>query len=167
MDKVIFLDIDGVISTYKQYSMNRTKFRKKYGWADELKVPYPFDKKCVDILNEIIDKTDCEIVLSSDWRRHWNLSDLDKIFKHNLVKRSPVDTTPIDPITFSNSDMNRFHEIIEFIKKHDLKNWVIIDDLKVGYYLDENTKERFFLTNDREGIKKSGLKNKIISKLNG
>ena len=51
--KIIFLDIDGVLATNKEFATNRTKFREKYLWAKELRVPYGWNKGCVDVFNEI------------------------------------------------------------------------------------------------------------------
>lgn len=50
MDKLIFLDIDGVISTEKSR--------------------YALDKDACDLLGKIIDATDAKIVISSSWRRN-------------------------------------------------------------------------------------------------
>ena len=47
--KIIFLDIDGVLATNKEFATNRTKFREKYLWAKELRVPYKFNKGYPDI----------------------------------------------------------------------------------------------------------------------
>jgi hypothetical protein len=63
--KVIFLDIDGVLATNKEFATNRTKFREKHLWAKELRVPYGWNKGCVDVFNEILDATNSEIVISS------------------------------------------------------------------------------------------------------
>lgn len=48
--KIIFLDIDGVISTEKSH--------------------YTLDKDACDLLGKIIDATDANIVISSSWRRN-------------------------------------------------------------------------------------------------
>ena len=48
--KIIFLDIDGVISTEKSH--------------------YALDKDACDLLGKIIDATDAKIVISSSWRRN-------------------------------------------------------------------------------------------------
>lgn len=48
--KIIFLDIDGVISTQKSH--------------------YSLDKDACDLLGKIIDATDAKIVISSSWRRN-------------------------------------------------------------------------------------------------
>ena len=90
---IIFLDIDGVLATHKQYMMNRTNFHHNHEWASDLDVPYPYDDKCVKVFNEILEKTDADIVLSSDWRIRWDLEQLDKIFKANNIIKSPFDVT--------------------------------------------------------------------------
>jgi hypothetical protein len=53
--KVIFLDIDGVLATNKEYMVNRTKFQTKHAEAKELRIPYPYNPQCVKIFNEIIE----------------------------------------------------------------------------------------------------------------
>jgi hypothetical protein len=91
--KTIFLDIDGVLATNKQFSRNREKFKHNYKWAEEYDVPYPYDEGCVKILNEIVESTGAQIVLSSDWKLHYNLGTMGKIFEANGIKTNPVDTT--------------------------------------------------------------------------
>jgi histidinol phosphatase-like enzyme len=72
----VFLDLDGVLATNKQYMMNQKKFQDKNPIAKKLRIPYPFDPKCVKIFNEILDATEADIVLSSDWKLHFSLEDI-------------------------------------------------------------------------------------------
>lgn len=163
---IIFLDIDGVLATNLQFQMNKQKFQDKHTWADELRVPYPFDAGCVKILNEIIETTDAEIVLSSDWKLHWNILELHDIFLQNGVIKSPRTTTL--NITASGFDLEeeRAYQIGEFIKKFKPKQYVIIDDLDVGPKMETlEGQERFVKTRDREGLKQTGIKEKILEKL--
>jgi len=165
--KIIFLDIDGVLATHKQYMMNRKKFWDKNPLAKELKIPYPFDPKCIKIFNEILDDTGADIVLSSDWREHFSLEDLDKIFKFNGVNKSPVDITISELASFGNQIMNRAFQIGEYVTRNNITNYVVIDDLNISNFMsitgDDN---KFVLTDDFEGLKKLSLKNKIIKILN-
>lgn len=162
--KVIFLDIDGVLATNKEFSTNRTKFKKKYPEAEELRIPYPFNKDAVKVFNEILDATNAVIVLSSDWRLHFNLEELDGIFKFNGVNKSPkFITSKLKRKLSSDLEDDRAHQIVQFKREMQLKNWVAIDDLELSFSLGDH----FFKTNSSEGIKQSGLKDKIINKLNG
>jgi len=163
----LFLDIDGVLATNKQYMMNRKKFQDKNPLAKDIKIPYPFDPKCVKVFNEILDATGADIVLSSDWREHFSLEDIDKIFKFNGVNKSPVDITVSELASFGNQTMNRAFQIGEYVTRNNITNYVVIDDLNVGKYMSiTNEEDKFFLTENFEGIKKVGLKDKIIKKLN-
>jgi len=167
MKPILFLDIDGVLATHKQYMMNQKKFQDKNPIAKELRIPYPFDPKCVKVFNEILDATDADIVLSSDWKELFNLKELDKIFKFNGVNKSPIDVTISELASFGNQTMNRAFQIGEYTQRNNITNYVVIDDLNVGKYMViTNEEDKFFLTDDFEGVKKVGLKDKIIKKLN-
>jgi len=162
--KVIFLDIDGVLATDKQFMGNRNKFNQKNDWAKELRVPYGFDKGCVKVFNEILEKTEAVIVLSSDWKLHWDLSQLDTIFKENGVIRSPKFVTENLKSSFD-LERNRFFEVDKFVKDYNVTEFIAIDDLDLrqgGLKPVDN----FFLTKSGEGLKQTGLKDKIIKKLN-
>lgn len=165
--KIIFLDIDGVLATHKQYMMNRVKFWEKNPIAKDLKIPYPFDPKCVKIFNEILDETNAEIVLSSDWKINFEFDVIGEIFKFNGVNKIPFDITPNEIVSFGNLDKNRAFQIGQYIQDNDITNYVVIDDLNVGKYMViTNDDNKFVQTNDFEGIKQLSLKNKIIKILN-
>lgn len=165
--KVIFLDIDGVLATNKQYMMNRKKFWDKNSIAKDTRIPYPFDPKCVKIFNEILDTTGADIVLSSDWKLHFSLVELETIFMFNGVNKSPIDITTNDVVSFNNLVRNRAFQIGEFIQTHKITNYVVLDDLNISNYMTiTNDQDKFVLTDDFEGIKKVGLKDKIIKILN-
>lgn len=165
--KVIFLDIDGVLATHKQYMMSRKKFWDKNPIAKDIKIPYPFDPKCVKIFNEILDETGADIVLSSDWKLHFSLGELDTIFKFNGVNKSPIDITTNDVASFGNLVRNRAYQIGEYIQSHKITNYVVIDDLNISNYMSiTNDEDKFVLTSDFEGLKQLGIKNKIMKILN-
>jgi hypothetical protein len=163
----LFLDIDGVLATNKQYMMNKKKFQDKNPVAKELRILYPFDPKCVKIFNEILDETGADIVLSSDWKYHWNLEDLDKIFKFNGVNKSPIDTTINEDVSMGNITKNRAYQVGEYIQRNNITNYVVIDDLNISNYMSiTNDQDKFVLTDDFEGLKQLSIKDKIIKILN-
>lgn len=175
MKKWIFLDIDGVLATNKEFWTNTKKFHKKHQWAAKLRVPYPWNPDAVKVFNEILEATGAEIILSSDWKLHWSLEDLATIFKENGVNKAPVDKTDHHPVSMSILEKNRASDIEAYIKKNNFIEgkeetptcmWIVIDDLEVSRWFPEHLKDRVFLTEDSEGIKKTGLKEKIIKKLN-
>jgi len=159
----IFLDIDGVITTHYEMMQNQRKFWLKNPDAKEMRIPYNFNKKCVKILNEILQETECQIVLSSDWRHYWTLEELDKIFKWNKVIQSPVAVTGNHPISFDNLVQNRAYEIDLYIKEHKVFYFVILDDLPLDMYLENGN---FIVCKDTEGLKQTNHKNKILNLIN-
>lgn len=160
--KIIFLDIDGVLATHKEFMMNRTKFQTKHPEAKEIRIPYPFNQGCVKVFNEILDETNAVIVLSSDWRFHWDLNDLDKIFKFNGIKKSPIAiTSKIKRKLSSDLEDDRSFQIKKYVDEILPDSWVAIDDLNL-LSLGDN----FIRTKDMEGLKQTRIKEKIIKKLN-
>lgn len=162
----IFLDIDGVLATDKEFMRNSEKFKETKEWARKLDVPYPFNPQCVEIFNEILSTTECQIILSSDWRISWTLEELDIIFKENGVKQSPVGITEKNLYcNIGNYNKKRASEIEFYIQENRIKDWIILDDLNIHPYFPGRKKNNIFKTEDREGLKKTGIKEKIIRRL--
>lgn len=155
----IFLDIDGVLATSNQYYTNPKKWHQEYAC-------YRFDKKCVEIFNEILKKINPVIILSSDWQNHYSLEILNKIFKWNDVNCVITDVTGTAWGTKFKSlhelEECRAYDIVQYAKKHDIKKYIAIDDLNLSHWLDD-----YFIYTPRanEGIKQSGIKDKILNKL--
>lgn len=154
---VIYLDIDGVLATSHQFGSK--KRHEKYNC-------YPFDKKCVIVLNKILLKYNPSIVLSSDWKQHYTLKEMNEIFEWNGVKGKIIDVTPNlwkREYSFTLLNKNRADEILSHVKKHKINNYIVIDDLSMFKWLGDN----FIHTPCvNEGIKQSGVGDKIINKLN-
>lgn len=127
----IFLDIDGVLATNPDPKISKSL------WYNE--IAYPFNKNCVKVLNKILEKTNAEIILSSDWRRVFDLDELDKIFKFNHVIKSPIDVTPV----MFNIDL----EIRDIVVTKNLSKFLIIDDSRLAGY-----KERVIRTISEKGL---------------
>lgn len=147
--KIIFLDIDGVISTlYESMEIDNKIYWKDNEWARKLNVHYPFNENCVTLLNEIIKETDAEIILSSDWRRHKTLEQLDIIFKNNGVIKSPIDITPNYRDHYSNFEYARSIEIVHYIAENtiDINDIVVLDDLNLEMLFPPRLKTRFVKT---------------------
>jgi len=153
----IFLDIDGVLATTHQYYTNRKKWHDMYDC-------YRFDEKCVKVFNEILSKTDATIVLSSDWKLRYNIEIMNEIFKWNSVNAVVFDITDnlwgVKFKAVSQLQDCRADEILKYVHEHQIENWLAIDDLDLSPWIDEN----HFVKTPRanEGIKQSGIKDKII-----
>ena len=151
--KVFFLDLDGVMS-----SLLSTRDNK---WDAPEFIP-----KAVNSLNNIIRKTDCEIILSSSWKHDFPLVEMREIFAYNGVIKGPIGYTPNTPKTDGTKlHESRAQEILTWLKWYDWKNqmkWVAVDDMNLDEWLYPN----FVLSPvDEEGLAYEGLEEEIIKKL--
>jgi hypothetical protein len=117
MEKIIFLDIDGVLNVY-------CESRDEFGCT--------FHSHFVDNLKWIIDNTGAKIVISSTWR----MDGLDKMRDMWIKRGLPGEVIDITPTTVvvDNADnefydwADRGYEIQQWINDHDIKCYCIIDD---------------------------------------
>jgi hypothetical protein len=135
--KTIFLDIDGVLV------------------LNEVGEPHaenaaPFDKECVAALNEILNETNAIIVLSSVWKKAWDLKRLDFIFKFNGVIKSPLDIT--------DDFNNREKEITDYVQRKKITDFVILDSTELVLF-----PKQFIKCNAEEGLKQEGIKDRTIA----
>ena len=192
--KCIFMDHDGVICLSNNWG-GRTKKWSKYrsenpeSSSDKRDAPVEvrfddFDEKAVRILNQILEETGAEIVVSSDWKRWANVEEMGEYYESKGIIRKPIALTPdLGDCTWENEDrenwvwsprwdleMSRVVEIRQYLHDHpEITHWVAIDDLHLGK-TDESWKNwgltNFVLTpRSNEGIKQSGIKEKILKYL--
>jgi hypothetical protein len=127
--KVIFLDIDGVIAT-------DNSFRSKKFLIDKVQMPYKWDEKCVESLKHILEQTQANIVLTSDWRLYYPLEEMKTIFKYyGLPSDKLIDyTLNFRKLSSYNYEGIRCSEIEKYLleSKHDIDNWVAVDDMNLS-----------------------------------
>jgi hypothetical protein len=189
--KVIFLDHDGVICLSNNWG-GRTKkwakYRSENPDSSKEKKDAPvsfrfddFDTKSVKVLNEILEKTGAEIVVSSDWKLHATLEELGEYYELHGISKKPIALTPNISTCkdYGNYiwsprwelEMIRTIEIKQYIHDHpEITHWVSVDDLNMGKigepWKDEWAIDNFVLTpKQNEGIKQSGVKEKILNYL--
>jgi len=202
--KVIFLDNDGVICLANNWG-SRLKKREKWGGmklsmsGSEIPLEYRFDNfdpKAVKVLNEILEKTGAEIVVSSDWRLYANIEELGDYYESQGIIKRPIGMTEVfhytnwvnegfiqsdeeDKFPWSRNDyreQERHFEIMRYLGNYpSITHWVAIDDLHMGidvaassygpYERDWGLKNFVWTPRDWEGIKQSGVKEKILKYL--
>jgi hypothetical protein len=96
--KVIFLDHDGVICLSDNWG-NRFKKQKSWGGRklsmSTLSMPVEyrfdnFDEKAVKVLNEILEETGAEIVVSSDWKNWATLKKWENITNQKVLSKNQL-----------------------------------------------------------------------------
>jgi len=191
--KVIFLDNDGVICLSHNWG-SRLKKQNKWGGRKlsmslqsipiELRFDN-FDKNAIKVLNEILEETGAEIVVSSDWRLYATLEELGEYYLYQGIIKKPIGVTKIlgqfdVPKDFQWSkewdlEQIRCFEINQFLKEHtEITHWVAMDDFDMrnaGKKLSIDFEHSWGLENfvwtplSNEGIKQSGIKEKILEYL--
>lgn len=186
--KVIFLDNDGVICLDNNWG-GRSKKWKEYtklnpGQNSLALAPVEirfddFDIKAVKVLNQILELTGAEIVVSSDWRLHATLEELGDYYISKGILKKPIEFTKRyigcdkpDEFVWRRSSMyeqQRCIEIRQYLIDHpEITHWVCVDDLGLGEKDSYGFTQEWGLTNFvhtprmSEGIKQSGIKEKII-----
>lgn len=165
VEKVLFLDIDGVLQPgssqerFKHINEMDTLYKKlfdeygvdysSYFKYDVAAVYYDWDKESLRELRRILDTTGAKIVISSDWRQRKPISCLQNFFRIYGMADYVVDYTP----DFDHEACKEFRktekykgvyecrciEILEYVKKHpEIKKWVALDDLSLDHYLKDN-----------------------------
>lgn len=195
--KVLFLDNDGVICLDNNWGSRHKKQKKWPGMklsmrGREIPVEYRFDnfdKKAIQTLNEILEETGAEYVVSSDWRFHGTLEELGEYYLSQGVIKKPYDVTGMFKDLFprewaslrfrADLELERFMEIQNWLENHpDVTHWVAVDDLDMSVdFLSprfdnaDDVDKKAGLTNfvltpkSSEGIKQSGVKDKILQYL--
>ena len=183
--KVIFLDHDGVICLSNNWG-NRFKKQKEWGGRKlsmttlEMPVEYRFDnfdEKAVNVLNEILEETGAEIVVSSDWKRWATVEEMGEYYESKGIIKKPIAFT--DSILYDDYEDFPWHRKCELEQTRSLEiaqylglntvitHWVAIDDLNMSLKLEGDEEwglKNFVLTPiDNEGIKQTGIKDKILN----
>lgn len=160
MKKTIFLDIDGVLNSARSCEFYHQKNNKNGfgGFFNEGEEPsfenVKFDLECVCNLRNIILTTNCQIVISSTWRKSFFVDTFNKIFKLYGLPQCVVGTTPV-LYTFK---LTRGNEIKKYIDENQINDYIIIDD--DGDMLDEQ-KPFFIRTKHSIGLSSDDAKKAI------
>ena len=121
MNKIIFLDIDGVLNSNQYWESLYKKGQKQY----PVRMEFELDPKCLRNLKKIVDETQAKIVVTSTWKR---LPERMKKFKRYIPMfgLSVYDETPCHP---EGAD-NRGAEIRQYLQEHqgEVDKFILIDD---------------------------------------
>ena len=174
MNKIIFLDHDGVLCMKREQG---SRFLKIKRWnlenpdkvvvyvnkTDHVPIQIRFDdlnKDAVRVLNEILMESDADIVISSDWRLKCTLDEMQEFYRQMGVIKVPIGMTDLYSTEWESTGLTlqeqRSIEIERYIEKHKPDKWVALDDM------DLSRLKNFVKCKPSEGLKKHGMKKKII-----
>ena len=162
----IFLDIDGVMATTSEITVDIKEYNKANIRKPYLEAPYKFNKDCVAALNEIIDTVNPTIILTSSWRKYFDLDQMEQIFADNGIKKFPEGSTHVKIPRDIDTEKGRVDEIVAYIRYCGIKNWVVIDNYNLKKYFKEKNHDRIIITDPDSGIAGKLVKETVIKRLN-
>jgi hypothetical protein len=153
----IFLDIDSVLALNNEMYVENDKH-----WYPKFN-RYRLNGGAVKILNEICVKVDPIIILSSDWKHHYSIADMNEYFEWCGIIYKITDYTAsswgVMFTSFQQLEECRAYEIKQYVREREILNYVAIDDLDLSPWIPNN----FVHTpNSNMGIKQSNAREKII-----
>jgi hypothetical protein len=132
MRRIIFIDIDGPLA-WGTWGDGRVKIDENT--SDEFTIPYPLVREDCIALNEICEKTDASLVLSSDWRKHYTLRQMSSVFIENGLYAPLIDITTHQSLWVKLSrpslEWERAAQVVKWAKDNKISNWIAIDDLNL------------------------------------
>lgn len=117
-----------------------------------------FDKRCVSVLNDILDMIpQMEIVVSSDWTRWIGFDRIKEYYTEQGVKKQPIGFTKfIRQHPIEGAAKQRAEEIQGWIDTHrdEINQWIVFDDLDLSPHISTN----FIPIDPRDGVTHDVLK---------
>jgi len=188
--KVIFLDNDGVICLANNWGGRVKKWNKfkklNPDVLNDIDAPVDvrfddFDKKAVKVLNQVLEETGAELVVSSDWRLYATLEEIGEFYESKGIIKKPIGFTKqyfdceLHEVQWSRGTMHlqqRCFEVSQYLTDHpEITHWVCIDDLELGEVDSYGKEQKWGLSNfvhtprENEGIKQSGIKEQLLNYL--
>ena len=179
-NKVIFLDIDGVVNYFPEPEYSDWRSHKKIKNVPSCCGFMGVQTSHLKILKKIVDATDSIIVLVSSWKEGWERyvysgfkilnetspTDVGGKYLHNKFRRAglQIDETTLQYETFWGG---RADGIIKYLNAHPaVTHYVILDDEMFAGYRTEPCSSHLVKTDERVGLTEENV-NEAIEILGG
>lgn len=151
MEKIIFLDVDGVLNSWKEV---KRLPKGSYGLLGTFDIH-------VERLARIVKQTGAKIVLSSSWRSGFYFTE-DKHFQEHITDKFKQFGIEVFSTTGFDLDRNRGKEILAWILLHNkpIDTILIIDD-EVKDISEFFNKKRIIKTSMKKGLQEKDVKKAI------
>lgn len=168
--RVLFLDIDGVLNSIDY--MRRRELAGDAMIAMHATQDDPgqaIDPDAVQLLNEIVERTDARICVSSSWRKLYTIPVLQHILRQRGLRARLIGRTPdiwrLPEIQIAHGHRCRGHEIQYWLDRHKryaIEQFAIVDDSSDMAHL----KHRFVQTTIDRGLEREHVE-QLVALLKG
>ena len=169
MEKIIFLDFDGVLNT--EHYQRLLSYQGK-AWRDEYGAL--FDPEAVFQLRRIIDATNADIVIESSWK-FYGLEAMQEMWKKRNMSGKIIDITPssVSDSWLLTANLDDIDPALGHCKGMEIASWLLDNASKEAHYVIiddecvilESQSPYFLLTDPYNGIT-AEIADKAISILN-
>jgi hypothetical protein len=122
--KILFLDIDGVLNSWRWYKSLALKGRQPSMMPDD-----QIDPKAVTRLNKVIERTGAKVVVSSTWRLMRTVTELQQVLNRFGFVGEVVGKTPRLHRDGDGNQLYRGHEIQQWLDENPgVELFAIVDD---------------------------------------
>lgn len=152
--RVLFLDIDGPLAIGKNFFEGRFyitpdlrkiksliehfgKTGEEIDVNDCVRMPYGWHDKSCKALSQLISELDLKVVISSDWRKHYSIEEMKRIFAFNKIPSDSI-IGETERIPWGGGmERERMAEISTWVEKWESENgerlqWVAVDDMNMS-----------------------------------
>lgn len=143
-DKVIFLDIDGVL---KPIISKDERMKDKYGDL--------FNNHNIDILASIIEQTGAKIVITSTWKYN-GLDNMRNLWQYRNLPGEIIDITPSE-MDVVDAGMEDFYDLVK--RGHEIQLWIDNNNFKGNYVILDDVED--FLENQQSHFIKIDSTNRL------
>jgi hypothetical protein len=130
--KIIFIDIDGPLA-WATWDNGTVTIKGRGG---DFTIPYAWVEEDCQALQKICDETNAELVVSSDWKKHFSFNQLKHIFHYYGIYTPVIDITTHqklwNKLSKPSIEWERASEITKWVKDNKISNWISIDDMQLN-----------------------------------
>jgi HAD domain in Swiss Army Knife RNA repair proteins len=166
--KLIFLDFDGVMNSERYFdSITFQTETKGMDWDEIMLIAHHthLDRDAIQLINQLVDRSEASVIVSSTWRQHYTIDELNKMLKNRGATFNIIAPTPVHRsgyVSWGMSNVIRGKEIQEYLDEIEKPvQFVILDDIDNMTHLSDH----LVLTNEDVGITQEDIEKalKILS----
>lgn len=168
--KLIFLDFDGVMNSDKYFSSPSFKEETKgMSWEEIMLIAHHthLDRAAILLVNQLVDRasaclaenglnTSVSVIVSSTWRQHYSIDELNEMLVNRGATFTITGATPVHRsyLGWGMANAIRGHEIQDYLDEiHVPVQFVILDDIDNMEHLSDH----LVLTDEGEGITQADI----------